>query len=90
MGALIKGLRERGLEDRTLFVIFGNHGPFVAASGASGGLPSSSLGLGLGAEGIDQWDEQSVIFASVIGALPTRRRAYSPRRSGICPTDRSC
>jgi phosphoglycerol transferase MdoB-like AlkP superfamily enzyme len=26
LGALIKGLRERGLEERTLFVIFGDHG----------------------------------------------------------------
>ncbi|HLF84035.1 MAG TPA: sulfatase, partial [Blastocatellia bacterium] len=26
LGALIKGLRERGLKDRTLFVIFGDHG----------------------------------------------------------------
>ena len=26
MGALIKGLRERGLEDHTLFVVFGDHG----------------------------------------------------------------
>ncbi len=26
LGALIKGVRERGLEDRTLFVIFGDHG----------------------------------------------------------------
>jgi arylsulfatase A-like enzyme len=26
MGALISGLRERGVEDRTLFVVFGDHG----------------------------------------------------------------